>query len=74
MLEGKEMEKVVKIKTLKWVDIEQREMLLKRWGEIQREGNSLWSFVVHTGQVHPTSIHSYLYTNRVIVCILCELL
>jgi len=50
MLEGKEMDKVVKIKTLKWVEIEQSEMLLNRWGEIQREGNPLWSFVVPTGQ------------------------
>jgi Leucine-rich repeat (LRR) protein len=50
VLEGKQMDNVVKIKTLQCVRIDQSEMLLKRWGEIQREGNPLWSFVVFTGQ------------------------
>jgi hypothetical protein len=44
------MDHMVKMNRLQVVDIEGSEQLVKRWAEIQRDGDGLWSSTVISGQ------------------------
>ncbi|KAH9307410.1 hypothetical protein KI387_035321 [Taxus chinensis] len=51
-LEGKWMDSVVKIKTLDLINIEESQMLLMRWAEMELEkeqGQQSWRFILRTG-------------------------